>query len=203
MHRVLTISVFLLVLSLGCSDDSPTTPPTVFTGEMVVIEAGSFMMGSAEDDLGHLGDEILHPVTLTHDFQMFSTEVTNQQYASLAQWALDQGYCSVIGTRLYDNLDGSNLELLDMDEDEDCEISFNGTSLVVDQGMENHPVIEVLWFGAAAYCDWLSMSEGLPRAYNHEDPNYWKCNDGAPYAAQRYDRPRSASHRFPPCGPRD
>ena len=163
---------------------------------MVLIEAGSFVMGSDVDDLGHVGDEGQHPVTLTNNYHMFSIEVTNQLYADLAQWALERGYCSVVGTRVYDNLDGSTLELLDMDDDRDCEISFDGSEFVIDQGMENHPVIEIQWFGAAAYCDWLSMKEELPRAYNHADPANWKCNDNEPYSALGYRLPTEAEWEY-------
>jgi len=188
----------LLIPVFGCSDgdNGPIIPQPGINGEMVLIQAGSFTMGSATDELGYNGDEGQHPVTLTNDFHLFSTEVTNQQYADLAQWALDNGYCSVVGTRLYDNLDDSTLELMDMDADEDSEISFNSTDFVVDAGMENHPVKEVNWFGAASYCDWLSMQEGLPRAYDHGDPNSWKCNDGEPYAAEGYRLPTEAEWEY-------
>jgi len=197
VRRILPLLSLLIVLVLGCSDDDPVSvaPPPI-DGELVLVTAGSFTMGSSEDETGHLGDEVHKPVTLTNDFHMYSTEVTNQEYAVLAQWALDNGHCTVEDTRLFDNLDGSTLELLDMDGDEDCEISFDGTRFVVDAGRENHPVVEVRWHGAAAYCDWLSLREGLTRAYDHTDPNNWSCNAGAPYAAQGYRLPTEAEWEY-------
>jgi len=196
MRCSMAIFIILAFLLHGCSEDDPVTPPAAETGELVLIQAGSFTMGSSEDEPGHNGDEGQHPVTLTNDFFMFSTEVTNKQYAVLAQWALDNDHCSVVGTRLHDNLDGSTLELLDMDEDEDCEISFDGSTFVIDPGKEDHPVKEVNWFGAASYCDWLSMKEGLTRAYDHEDPTNWKCNGGAPYQASGYRLPTEAEWEY-------
>ena len=199
MHRwIKTLSILVFLLP-GCSDDdtTPTTPalPEI-SGQLVLIPAGSFIMGSPAEELGHLGEESLHPVTLTNNFYMFSTEVTNQQYADLAQWALDNDYCTVIGTRIFDKLDGSDLELLDMDDDEDCEISYDGARFVIDPGFENHPVKEVRWFGAAAYCDWLSMKDGLPRAYDHSDPTSWKCNNDQPYSALGYRLPTEAEWEY-------
>ncbi len=43
-----------------------------------------------------------------------------------------------------------------------------------------HPVKTVTWYGAVAYCDWLSLREDLPRAYDHAT---WTCNGGNPYSA--------------------
>jgi formylglycine-generating enzyme required for sulfatase activity len=186
----------MMIPFLGCCDDDPVAPQAGIDGELVLVPAGSFIMGSATDEPGYNGDEGQHPVTLTNDFRMYSTEVTNREYADLAQWALDNGFCTVVGTRLYDNLDGSTLELLDMDEDEDCEISFDGTRFVVDAGRGNHPVLEANWHGAASFCDWLSLKEGLPRAYDHTDPNSWTCNDGAPYSARGYRLPTEAEWEY-------
>ena len=161
------------------ADDHQGTPvPPGF----VLIPAGTFTMGSPEDEYFHQSSETQHTVTLTTPFYVSATEVTNQQNAALAQWAYDQGYCTATSWGLQDALDGSTVELLDLD-DGDCEISFSGGVFTVDPGKEDHPVLEVTWYGSVAYCDWLSLSEGLPRAYDHST---WECNGHDPYNAVGY-----------------
>jgi len=161
------------------ADDHQETP--VSEG-FVLIPAGTFTMGSPEDEYGRDSDETQHAVTLTTPFYVSATEVTNQQYADLAQWAYDHGYCTATSSSLQDALDGSTEELLDLDDDA-CEISFGGGVFTVDPGKEDHPVLEVTWYGSVAYCDWLSLSEDLPRAYDHRT---WECNGHDPYNALGY-----------------
>jgi formylglycine-generating enzyme required for sulfatase activity len=51
--------------------------------EFVRIEAGTFQMGSPTGELGRQSDEIRHSVTLTRDFFMGRTEVTQNQWQEL------------------------------------------------------------------------------------------------------------------------
>jgi formylglycine-generating enzyme required for sulfatase activity len=160
--------------------------------EYVEVPRGTFQMGSPPDEPGRDGDETQHTVTLTTAFVMQSTEVTNAQYAELAQWAVDNGHATATISSLRDALDGSPRVLLGLDAPW-CEISYTGGQFVVDTGRENHPVVAVSWYGAVAYCDWLSLREGLPRAYDHST---WTVRASTPYAAQGYRLPTEAEWEY-------
>jgi formylglycine-generating enzyme required for sulfatase activity len=157
----------------------------------VEIPAGTFTMGSPEDENSHESNETQHTVILTTSFAMFSTEVTNQQYADLAQWANYCGYCTVVGSTVRDAIGGSTEELLDLEYY--SEIVFSDAMFAVEEGMEDHPVRFLSWYGAAAYCDWLSLRAGLTRAYGRGS---WECNYDAPYNAEGYRLPTEAEWEY-------
>jgi formylglycine-generating enzyme required for sulfatase activity len=168
------------------ADDGQTDIPAGF----VAIAAGTFIMGSPEDEPGRYTNETQHWVTLTHGIYVQTTEVTNQQYMELAQWAYDHGYATATSSQLRDNLDGST-QLLKFLGAGIYEISFsNGVFSCINP---DHPVKYVTWYGSVAYCDWLSLQQGLPRAYNH---NTWRCNGGAPYVAVGYRLPTEAEWEY-------
>jgi formylglycine-generating enzyme required for sulfatase activity len=164
----------------------PTTPG------FAAIDAGSFDMGSPPEELGREAGETVHRVTLTTAFEMQSTEVTNAQYAELAQWAVDNGHATVSGGSLLDALDGSTVELLDLD-DGDCEIALEGGELVAEAGKESHPVVELSWYGAVAYCDWASLRAGLPRAHDHAT---WTLTAATPAGARGFRLPTEAEWEY-------
>ena len=164
--------------------DDPEPPP------MIEVPSGEFEMGDPD---AYCADE--HWVTLTHDFYLGQHEVTNQEYVEALQWALDHvpPLVTVTTASVKDDLDGSVVELLDLD-DSDYGISFSGGTFTVDVGKEDHPVIDVTWYGAARYCDWLSMASGLDRAYDHSGT--WLCNNHDPYGAEGYRLPTDAEWEY-------
>jgi formylglycine-generating enzyme required for sulfatase activity len=160
--------------------------------DFVYIAPGTFTMGSPADEPGHdsWGDETQHQVTLTHGIYVQTTEVTNQQYMELAQWAYDNGHVTANESYLYDNLDGST-EVLKYLGAEYYEIFFsNGVFSCINP---DHPVQTVTWYGSVAYCDWLSLQQGLVRAYSHDT---WQCNGGNPYTAAGYRLPTEAEWEY-------
>ncbi len=113
------------VREMGITDGSIVQDMTV--GEvrpnLVLIRKGSFQMGSPAAESGRGADEVQHTVTLTTDFWMAESEVTQRQYR---------------------NLMGSSPSY------------FKGDDL---------PVEQVSWFDAVAYCNALSVKEGLQPCY--------------------------------------
>jgi formylglycine-generating enzyme required for sulfatase activity len=177
----------------------PPTPP-----EMIRVPAGVFTMG----DGAALCAEDQREVTLTRDFYLGQHEVTNQEYMEAVQWAYDSGYVTATTASVQDKLDGTTEELLDLDS-ENCEIQFDGAgtfylrespSIYAQDAYPggydpaNHPVKEVTWYGAARYCDWLSLLVGLARAYQHT--GNWACNGGDPYGAEGYRLPTDAEWEY-------
>lgn len=146
----------------------------------------TFTMGS--DGESDETNETQHAVTLTRRVTMSATEVTNGHFVAMLQWAYDQipPLVTVDENGVLDNLDGSTEELVDLDGAM-RQITFTFPSFRT--SYPDLPVIELSWYGAAAYCDWLSLREGLPRAYDHSD---WSCAGDDPYAATGYRLPTEA-----------
>ncbi|MBU1948252.1 MAG: formylglycine-generating enzyme family protein, partial [Candidatus Eisenbacteria bacterium] len=172
--------------------------------QLVTVPAGIFMMGDGEASCGL--DE--HEVTLTRDFYLGQHEVTNLEYLEMVQWAFDQGYVTATTVSLLDNLDGGTELLLDFNNSY-SEIQFDGAgTFYLRQSPSNsaqytypdgydpsaHPIQSASWYGAARFCDWLSLREGLPRAYAHTGD--WACNNGDPYSAQGYRLPTDAEWEY-------
>ena len=187
----------VMVSGIGCSSTSgPSEAGDETLSETVLVAAGSFTMG---DGVAHCGTSE-RVVTLTRDFYLGRYEVTNQEYLDALQWAYDQGYITVSTSSVQDNLDGSTVELFDLDG-VGSEIAFSeGVFSLSDAGFGgnngNHPVKEVTWYGAARYCDWLSLQEDPPldRAYEHSGD--WLCNGGDPYTAEGYRLPTDAEWEY-------
>jgi len=170
-----------------------------------LIPAGSFMMGS---NAGGPHEQPVHRVTLTHDFYLGTHEVTNEEYRVALQWAYDQALVTVEDT----TVQAYGYELLNLD-DQDCEITFSegvfslvagthtysngqyGPGYAYPWGYDpaDHPVKEVTWYGAACYCDWMTLMSGEIPFYNGEWDQTATHN---PYFSTGYRLPTEAEWEY-------
>ena len=166
--------------------------------EMVLIPGGEFEMGDHHD--GMTTALPVHTVKLD-SFYMGKYEVTNQQYCDYLNVAYP-AQIKVVGGVVYATDDSGNSEPYcdTLEFDSDSRISFSSSTFTVVTGKENHPVVEVSWYGAKAFCDYYGYRlpteaewEYAARGGEH-DPyyrypwgnsidgsmaNYW--NSGDPY----------------------
>jgi len=200
MSRPVPISwraLLILAICIGpACDDNPADSSRdgiPFTPATVLVPPGVFLMGDGDSPCGT--DERL--VTLTHSFYLGQHEVTNREYCDALQWAYDNGYVTVDYIFVRDNLDGRREALLCFHRP-GSEIQFADSVFTlrdVGHGINpDHPVKEVSWYGAARYCDWLSLEAGLPRAYEHGGD--WSCNKGNPYGTFGYRLPTDAEWEY-------
>ncbi|MFN0016146.1 MAG: formylglycine-generating enzyme family protein [Saprospiraceae bacterium] len=128
----------------GCQPPAPAVPMP----DMVPVKAGSFTMGCTTEQGSDCYDDEkpAHRVTLTRDFYLARHEVTNAQYAAFLS---EKGNQTEGGVAWID-LSGQ------WSDAARCRIVADGKAFRAQSGYENHPVVYVSWYGAKAYCDWLS-----------------------------------------------
>jgi len=163
--------------------------------DLVAVPAGSFMMGHPTAATPE------HLVALSGAYQVGRREVTNAEFLEAAQWALDQGHAEVAGGDLV-----AYGRALLMMSGAACEIVHEGGHLVLRASAEasqtypagynpaNHPVKMVTWFGAACFCDWLSMMSGLQPYYQGDFTGV--PGQRNPYEAAGYRLPTEAEWEF-------
>jgi formylglycine-generating enzyme required for sulfatase activity len=138
-----------IVFKIAASQNMPS---------MILIEGGSFQMGNEEGE----GDEKpVHPVELS-SFYLGKQEVTNQEYCI---------FLNTVKKPLKEVEDWVDLD------DPDCKIKAQGIEFIPEAGFENHPAIEITYYGAQAYCEWAGGRlpteaewEYAARGGNHYSP---------------------------------
>jgi formylglycine-generating enzyme required for sulfatase activity len=136
---------------------------------MVPIEGGTFQMGDEWGE-GYSYERPMHSVTLS-PFSLSKYEVTNEQMREVMQWAYDRGKVTAASSTVR-NAQGNSQELLNLNSSW-CQISWNGSSFVVDTGKEDYPCVEVTWYGSVAFCNYLSEMESWMPCYNLST---WECD---------------------------
>ena len=135
--------------------------------EMVYVPAGEFLMGSEEAEA--YSDESPEHTVYLDAYWIYKHEVTNEQYAAFLNEMGNQTKVSVTW------LDASSTY---------TNIHESGGEWTADSGYEDHPVVQVTWYGAQAYCEWAGG--GLPteaqweKAARGEDGQTYPWGEASP-----------------------
>lgn len=201
MKRIVLILVVLLLASCAQAELNPEIP-VYDTGidpyAWVTIPAGPFYMGQHSEDT----------TEIPYDYQIMVTDVTVAQYVEYLNTALEAGDLSIRGNEVVvmypgDPYYGKKHEIhikageyivVPLDK-EDSRFTYDGKRFHIKPGWENHPMTNVSWFGAWAYCayydwrlptemEWIKAARGTDqRAYPWGDEittqhaNYYASRD--------------------------
>ncbi|MDO8629426.1 MAG: IPTL-CTERM sorting domain-containing protein [Phycisphaerales bacterium] len=172
------LSIFCVELTV---EGTRAAPPE----GMVIISGGEFEMGDHFNE-GSVDELPMHAVYVDA-FYMDKYQVTNQQYADALNWALAHGGLITVSGGVVSRFGGAS-------PPDYCDtttsisfsrITWNGSTFGVVAGKENHPMVEVSWYGAAAYANWRSAMQGRTPSY---DTSTWACN----FSANGYRLPTEA-----------
>jgi sulfatase modifying factor 1 len=185
---VLVAAALLAVpgFSSGASNSQTTGNLTLDLGggatvKLVLIPAGKFMMGSPATEKDRDKDEVQHEVTISKPFHMGITPVTVDQFAAFVK---DSGYKTDVekagwslgveikdGTLMPKKADGCSWRNPSFDQKGD------------------HPVVQVSWDDARAFCDWLSKKSGKTVVLPTESQWEYACRAGSKTAYLWGDNP--------------
>lgn len=138
ISAVLVLALFVMVggIIIAIATQEPRPFPLE---EMVFVPAGAFVMGS---DSG-ADDEMPAREVYLDAFYIDRYEVTNSDYVEFLN-AVEDHLARCDGHICIDT----------KDENPDSHILYQAGGYTVEMGYEDHPVIQVSWYGAKAYCEY-------------------------------------------------
>ena len=152
---------------LRCVRGGTTNVASAFNAQFVRIPGGSFVMGDQFSyvDLKHYTDEIpLHNVTVS-PLYVATTLCTMAEYAAFLNAALYQGLIEVRSNLVY-AVGGTNVVCYLHNASSTSAFQWTNNAFGVLNNHDLRPATSVRWFGAIAYCNWLSQRGEFKPCYN-------------------------------------
>ena len=143
------------------------------------IPVGKFLMGSPESEPGREAQEVQHEVELTKGFYLGSHEVTVGQFK---QFVTDTKY-ETTGEK-----DGKGAYGINETGKIEMHAKFTWKSPGFEQ-TDDHPVVDVSWQDAKAFCKWLSEKEKKTYRLPTEAEWEYACRAGTKTAYAHGDAP--------------
>jgi len=195
-----TRTVYFKVRDAALVESNVVSDTIFLVPNMVPVAAGSFNMGrraiGTNDDrrYGDTDEDPVHSVTLAA-YSLGKYEVTNKEYCDVLNWALSQGYLyqDEFGTpwmgrdatengpdSIYAGCASARYVIVDKIH---ADIKYKYTDGVftstmrvgwggTNYSMDTHPMVFVSWYGAVAFCNWLSEMQGLTPCYDMTAANW-------------------------------
>jgi len=101
-------------------------------------------------------------------FKIGTYEITAGQWVSVMNWAIENGKLTPPSESSALTFKLAGNPLFDLDN-RFCYIKYQQGQFHVEKKYKNYPAIGLNWYGAAAFCNFLSEKEGLSSCYNLED----------------------------------
>ncbi len=164
--------------------------------DMAYIPYGGFEMGNHFTE-GFSPELPLHAVLLD-SFYLGKYEITNRQYCDFLNSAEDGGEIKVDGGIVYASSDaGNSYPYCDTSTSRSySQIVYSGGVFSVrtkpevgGRDMSDDPMVQVSWYGSAAYCNWRSHQEGYETCYNLST---WDCD----FSKKGYRLPTEAEWEY-------
>ncbi|HHV03687.1 MAG: formylglycine-generating enzyme family protein [Bacteroidales bacterium] len=151
---------------------------------ITIVEKGEtarFLMGSSDEELAKqpfmddpdystADEQPIHKISLTTAYAMSKYEITNQLFCNVMNWAIKKGYAAIRNGDLVGKDGVKYLGITHLIDDEllgvQYGISINDSKIEFRESRENHPAHGVTWYGAIAFCNFLSEIEKLQPVYN-------------------------------------
>jgi formylglycine-generating enzyme required for sulfatase activity len=136
---------------------------------MALIPTGEFLMGSPLMEEGHAPDEKQHPVRLTQPYFLATHPVTVGEFSKFVS---DTGYKTNAEN---DSRGGYGFDNLKAKLEQKPVYSWRDPGFAQS---DNHPVVNITWNDAVAFCQWLSKRERITYRLPTEAEWEFACRAG-------------------------